>query len=206
MVMNGLWRTTEMNEIEKTEGEIKVLQAKLELLKEMEKHKTPCEEAYKRVYGFYPETYNDTWSAFRDGYDEAQKDYKVGEYQEPEEEPEETEQSLKEAFVKAQQTENWKEIQKKIDAPAEGIYDNIDVNKLLEKWEKDPPEFLKFELGQSLYDLIADWWDEIFMNNNEAAVTIESLVDEISLWLPTEHDTNSYKWNECIRMIREKLR
>ncbi len=31
-------------------------------------------------------------------------------------------------------------------------------------------------------------------------------VDEISLWLPTEHDTNSYKWNECIRMIREKLR
>jgi len=59
---------------------------------------------------------------------------------------------------------------------------------------------------QTLYDLIADWWDEIFMNNNEAAVTIESLVDEISLWLPTEHDTNSYKWNECIRMIREKLR
>jgi len=59
---------------------------------------------------------------------------------------------------------------------------------------------------QTLYDLIADWWDEIFMNNNEAAVTIESLVDEISLWLPTEHDTNSYKWNECIRMIRENLR
>jgi len=59
---------------------------------------------------------------------------------------------------------------------------------------------------QTLYDLIADWWDEIFMNNNEAAVTIESLVDEISLWLPTEHETNSYKWNECIRMIREKLR
>jgi hypothetical protein len=59
---------------------------------------------------------------------------------------------------------------------------------------------------QTLYDLIADWWDEIFLNNNEAAVTIESLVDEISLWLPTEHDTNSYKWNECIRTIREKLR
>ena len=70
-----------MTEIEKTEGEIKVLQAKLELLKEMEKHKTPCEEAYKRVYGFYPETYEDSWSAFQDGYIASQKDYKVGEFQ-----------------------------------------------------------------------------------------------------------------------------
>jgi hypothetical protein len=75
-----------MNEIEKTEGEIKVLQAKLELLKEMENHKTPCEIAYKRVYGFYPETYEDSWSSFQDGYIASQKDYKVGEYQEPEEE------------------------------------------------------------------------------------------------------------------------
>ena len=71
-----------MTEIEKTEGEIKVLQAKLELLKEMEKHKTPCEEAFKRVYGFYPETYEDSWSSFQDGYIAAQKDYKV---EEPEE-------------------------------------------------------------------------------------------------------------------------
>ena len=223
MVMNGLWRTTEMNEIEKTEGEIKVLQAKLELLKEMEKHKTPCEEAYKRVYGNYPTTHitdgcwdSPTWMHFLNGYKSAQKDYKVGEHQEePEEEPEETEQSLKEAFVKAQQTENWKEIQKKIDAPAEGIYDNIDVNKLLEKWEKDPPEFLKFELGQSLYDLIADWWDEIFMNNNEAAVTIESLVEDIENWLPKEQSAagsqNAYVesavegFNDCLNKIKRKL-
>jgi hypothetical protein len=46
---------TEMTEIEKTEGEIKVLQAKLELLKEMEKHRSPAEEAFKEVYGYYPE-------------------------------------------------------------------------------------------------------------------------------------------------------
>ena len=44
------------NEIEKTKQEIEVLTAKLELLKEMEKHKTPCEEAYKRVYTYYPVT------------------------------------------------------------------------------------------------------------------------------------------------------
>lgn len=28
----------------------------------------------------------------------------------------------------------------------------------------------------------------------------------IEKWLPTEHCTNSYKWNECIRTIKEKLR
>lgn len=78
-----------MTEIEKTEGEIKVLQAKLELLKEMENHKTPCEIAFKRVYGHYPDEdlddygtyYDTTWINFRKGYEAAQKDYKVGEYQ-----------------------------------------------------------------------------------------------------------------------------
>ena len=51
--------------------------------------KSPAEEAYKRVYGFYPETYSDTWSAFQDGYEESQKDYKVGEHQETSQESEE---------------------------------------------------------------------------------------------------------------------
>ena len=55
----------------------------------MEKHKSPCEEAYKRVYGFYPETYEDSWSSFQDGYIASQKDYKVGEYQPTPQEPKE---------------------------------------------------------------------------------------------------------------------
>ena len=71
-----------MTEIQKTEGEIKVLQAKLELLKEIEKHKTPVEEAYKRIYGEYPVTYHSSWVPFHYGYIAAQKDYKV---EEPEE-------------------------------------------------------------------------------------------------------------------------
>ena len=73
-----------MTEIEKTEGEIKVLQAKLELLKEMEKHKSPAEEAYKEVYGWYPPTtssvsnYEDNrWSAFQNGYNASKEDCKV---------------------------------------------------------------------------------------------------------------------------------
>ena len=75
-----------MTEIEKTEGEIKILQAKLELLKEMEKHKSPAEEAYKKVYGCYPPTTpsvsnseDERWSAFQQGYNASKEDCKVEE-------------------------------------------------------------------------------------------------------------------------------
>jgi hypothetical protein len=60
-----------------------------EKYKRVEEPKTPAEIAYKRVYGFYPETYEDSWSAFQDGYIASQKDYKVGEYQPTPQEPEE---------------------------------------------------------------------------------------------------------------------
>ena len=57
--------------------------------KRVEEPKSPVEEAYKRVYGFYPETYEDSWSSFQDGYIASQKDYKVGEFQPTPQEPEE---------------------------------------------------------------------------------------------------------------------
>ena len=62
--------------------------------------------------------------------------------------------------------------------------------------------------SKTLTDLIYDWWEDVFTTHSDwdMETSIANLVDEISLWLPTEHDTNSYKWNECIRMIREKLR
>jgi len=79
-----------MTEIEKTEGEIKVLQAKLELLKEMENHKSPAEEAYKRFFGCYPDTgvswnsdKENSWYFFQVGYNASQKDYKVEEEPKP---------------------------------------------------------------------------------------------------------------------------
>jgi hypothetical protein len=67
-----------MNEKEQLKAQIQELQEQLQKLEEI----TPVEEAYKRVYGFYPETYEDSWSSFQDGYIAAQKDYKV---EEPEE-------------------------------------------------------------------------------------------------------------------------
>jgi hypothetical protein len=85
--MSDLIFKTGGTEIEKTKKEIEVLMKKLSFLEELSQTKTPCEIAYKRIYGFYPETYEDSWSAFQDGYIASQKDYKVGEYQPTPQEP-----------------------------------------------------------------------------------------------------------------------
>jgi hypothetical protein len=71
-----------MTEAEQLKAEIKVLEKKLSFLEELEQTKSPVQEAFKRVYGKYP-TDEPYWYAFKYGYDCAQGDYKVGEYQEP---------------------------------------------------------------------------------------------------------------------------
>jgi len=81
---------TPMTEIEALKAQIKVLEAKLSLLEEIEKHKSPAEEAYKRVYGNYP-TGEYSWIVFKKGYKSAQEDYKVGKFQPTPQEPEDNE-------------------------------------------------------------------------------------------------------------------
>jgi len=213
-----------MNEIEKTEGEIKVLQAKLELLKEMEKHKSPAEEAYKRVYGNYPDTgiCNGMsyvwWDVFCKGYNASKEDYKVGEYQPKEKEqkwdvvresvkwckehpdesvedylkphtPEKTEQLLREAFQKVQQTEEWKETQRKIDSNYDKMVEERKSQKL---WN-----MVRDELGYSIdccdeiVDLVEKWLPEPQSAAGSQNVDVEFLVDG---------------YNDCLNKMKEKLR
>jgi hypothetical protein len=172
------------NEIEEVKAQIKVLQAKLELLKEMEKHKSPCEEAYKRVYGFYPETYEDSWSSFQDGYIASQKDYKVGEYQPTPQTPEQVADGLKEAFR---------------EAVKQGVVSSSTK-------------------PQTLTDLIADWWADVFTTGSDwdGEICIDNLVEQIKHWLPKEQSAsgsqNAYVecsvegYNDCINKIRRKLK
>lgn len=77
--------TEKMDSVESIEAQIKMLQSKLKFYKELENHKTPCEIAYKKVFGYYPVTDigDGYWEYFQNGYKQAQKDYKVGEFQEP---------------------------------------------------------------------------------------------------------------------------
>ena len=197
------------------------------------KPKSPVEEAYKEVYGWYPPTtssvsnYEDNrWSAFQNGYNALQKS--------------ENEQQMKELI---RESLKWCE-----EHPDESVEDYLTPRGpqgpvgpgpgpkgVIVGYEPTPqtPEQVADGLKeafresvkqgvvsssnkpQTLYDLIADWWDEIFMNNNEAAVTIESLVDDIEKWLPKEQFANSQNayvecsvdgFNDAIKKIKSKLR
>ena len=82
-----------MTEIQKVKAEIKMLEKKLSFLEELEKTKSPVEEAFKDWMGVYPPTnpsvdniFDIRWRAFQMGYNAAYEE-KVA--QEPEEEPEE---------------------------------------------------------------------------------------------------------------------
>lgn len=262
--MEGL----EMNEIEKTEGEIKVLQAKLELLKEMEKHKSPCEEAYKRVYGHYPLIdENDCcrwegkiWFAFQKGYESAQKDYKVGAYQPKEKEqkwgdivresvkwckehpdesvedyltpqtPEQVDAGLRNAMRKAKKdgvfdepTKPMNEVLDRLENKYKDAEENAAsymtdevVNRMLKRWETDPPSFLRFELGKTLEALITRWWDDVLYGGIHQDWAIDDLIDQIQLWLPREQSHEGTQsasvidlvdgYNDALTKIKSKLR
>jgi hypothetical protein len=81
---------TPMTAVEELEAQIKVLTAKLELLKEVENHKSPVEEAYKRFFGRYPNSGDcwtddneEFWYFFQVGYKSAKEDCKVVEEPKP---------------------------------------------------------------------------------------------------------------------------
>ena len=80
--------------------------------------------------------------------------------------------------------------------------------KVLEKKIALLEEIEKKKQSQTLTDLLFDWWADVFTTGSDwdSETCIADLVNQIEAWLPEEHDTNSYKWNQCIRTIKEKLR
>ena len=234
---------TPMTEIEKVKAQIKVLEKKLALLKdlkELEKTKSPVEECYKDWWGRYPETgtwdsFDDTrWQGFQAGYEFAyaistakevmekvQEEQEVREWdviresvkwckehpgQNPldwvkPQTPEQVADGLKEAFVKAQQTEKWKEIQKLIDEEDndKNFKNSLD---LIKEWgEKNKPPTLK--------ELLWEWWEDIFTVDSDldADASIDVLVDIIDKkFIPPSSEKNGYEWEKCLKMMRENLR
>jgi hypothetical protein len=161
--------------------------------------KSPVEEAYKRWWGDYPPTtpsvsnFDDNmWSAFQKGYTSAEEDWKV-------EEP----------------TKPMNEVLDRL----ENKYENDEVvNRMLKKWEENPPEFLKFELGRSLEDRIYRWWETCFVHHPEWSMEecVEDLLDIITLFLPKEQDSSGTQsasaidlvdgYNDALTKIKSKLR
>jgi hypothetical protein len=170
---------TPMTEIEEVKAQIKVLEKKLSFLEELEKTKSPVEEAYKDWWGEYPETGTTAsntddarWLGFQAGYHFAYEE-KVSEWKPTPQTPEQVADGLKEAFR---------------EAVKQGVVSSTK--------------------RETLTDVIWNWWEDVFTtnSNDDMETSIDDLVFRIEAWLPTEHDTNSYKWNQCIRTIREKLR
>lgn len=119
--------------------------------------------------------------------------------------PDKIEENLREAFKKVQQTEEWKETQRKIDSN----YDDM---------VKNPPEFLKFELGKTLEGLIEEWWCDVFTRNSDLSMeeSIDCLVTMICYWLPKEQSAAGSQnvdtellvdgYNDALTKIKSKLR
>ena len=208
------------------------------------KPKSPAEEAYKRVYGYFPTEPNwdddeVRWESFQKGYNASQKSEKeqqikeliresvkwceehreesVEDYLRPKT-PEQTEKSLKEAFVKAQQTEEWKETQRKIDVPKESWMDKSD-EELVAMLEKNPPDCLKFVMGKTLEQIIERWWCDTFTGTHEKwsmEECIDDLIDQIELFLPRSQSSEGTQnidtvvaveaHNELLQKIKSKFR
>jgi len=152
------------------------IKVKQKKLKELEQTKTPCEEAYNEWYGEYP---TNTWQGDVNRWDAFQAGYNAA-YEE--------------------KVSEWQPTPQTPEQVADGLKEAFR--------EAVKQGVVSSTKPKTLTDLIYEWWDDVFTthSNRGMQTSIEDLVDRIELWLPTEHDTNSYKWNQCIRMIREKLR
>ena len=177
-----------MTEIEELKAQIKVLQSKLSFLEELEKTKSPVEEAFKDWMGVYPPTnpsvdniFDIRWRAFQMGYNAAYEE-KVKEWEPTPQTPEQVADGLKEAFR---------------EAVKQGVVSSSTKQ-------------------QTLYDVIDDWWNDIFTTGWDDRTCINTLVDEISLWLPkhqsAEGSQNAYVesavegFNDCLDKIKRKLK
>ena len=226
-----------LNSVESIKAEIKVLQSKLEFYEELEKQPLTlfdvirnlgysvdmCYEIVDAVEEFQkpkePEKEQQIKELVKESvkWCEEHPNESVEDYLRPKT-PEQTEKSLKEAFVKVQQTEQWKETQRKIDAPKES-WMNKPVEELVAILEKNPPDCLKFVMGKTLEQIITRWWCDTFTGPHEKwsmEECIDDLIDQIELFLPRSQSAEGTQsvytevaveaHNELLQKIKSKLR
>jgi hypothetical protein len=97
------------------------------------------------------------------------------------------------------------------------ITDDV-VNRMLKKWEENPPSFLRFELSRSLETRIYKWWETCFVYHTEWSMEecVEDLLDIITLFLPGEQSAEGSQnidtvvavegYNDALTKIKSKLR
>lgn len=99
--------------------------------------------------------------------------------------PEEIEKGLRDAMRQAKK---------------DGVFDEKSPFDIIEEWAEKNKR-------PSLYDILMEWW----INDDWTDQTDESIIDNLvdiidDQFIPPHHDTNDYKWNQCLKLMREKLR
>jgi hypothetical protein len=192
-----------MTEKERIEGEIKLLQKKLDLLEEIEKQPKTLFDVIRNLgYSF---------DAVYEIVDAIEEFEKSKEFQPTSQEPEQVEEGLRSAMRTAKE---------------EGVFDttkeswmNNPVEELVEMLEKNPPECLKFVMGKTLEDIVTRWWCDTFTGTHEKwsmEECIDDLIDQIELFLPRSQSSEGTQsvytevaveaHNELLQKIKSKLR
>jgi hypothetical protein len=169
--------------------------------------RSPAEEAYKDWCGEYPSgppNEDARWASFLAGYQATQP--KAIPVEEPSKPMNEVLDRLENKYKDAEEN------------AASYMTDEV-VNRMLKKWEENPPEFLKFELGRSLEALITRWWDDVYDGIHQdwdREVAIDDLCDRVELWLPKSQSSSGSQslgvedmvegFNDCLKKIKSKLR
>jgi hypothetical protein len=175
-----------MTEKERIEGEIKLLQKKLDLLEEIEKQPKTLFDVIRNL-GY-------SIDACYEIVDAIEEFEKSKEFQPTPQTNEEVEQGLKDAMRTAKE---------------EGVFNEQENDKnfkssldLIREWgEKNKPLNLK--------ELLWEWWEDIFTRNSDldADASIDYLVDILDKkFIPPSSDRNGYEWEKCLKMMRDKLR
>ena len=198
------------NEIEALKAQLKVLQSKLSFLEELEKTKSPVEEAYKDWWGQYPETgtwdsFDDKrWQGFQAGYEFA---YAIS--------------TAKEVMEKVQEEQKWDVVRESVKWCEENP-DKDPLDWLKPQTPEQVADGLKEALReavkqgvvssstkpQNLYDLIADCM--VKYNSIVYPELICDILDAVEEWLPDVNysDGEDYDlgFNDCLNKIKQKLR
>lgn len=110
---------------------------------------------------------------------------------------------------------DWGELQHPYDVLNQ-IADEVET--LGQENKNKPQSSLKFQTGETLYDVIVDWWEEVFTTQStwDVETSISDLVDKIENWLPkpqsAEGSQNAYVesavegWNDYRNKVMSKLR
>jgi len=172
-------KMTSKETIQQTKEDIALLQEKLKKLEELDRVKTPVEEAYKRVYGNYPDTGIRNgmsyvwWNVFCKGYNEAHKDAIENNknFEPTPQTPEQVEQGLRDAMKKAKE---------------DGVFD-----------EPKPP---------TLLDIVYEWCDDD--NDLPCEELVNRIKKWLSDEIEYEYGGGDYDkgWNDALCTIKWKLR